>query len=243
MRLGVIADIHGNLVALETVLGALERERVERLVCLGDVAALGPQPGEVLARLRGLGCPCVMGNTDAWLLGDPAFGSDSPVLAEMTRWCVERLSAEDRAAVRAFPPVLALAPGSGQELLCFHGSPRSFDDVIAATTPEPEIGAMLGGREAAIMVGGHTHVQLLRRYGESVIVNVGSVGLPGTGPGTPDLPVNRRVRWAEYGVIDAADGRVSIELRRVPLEMGPMLAAGKASGMPHLDWWLARWDG
>jgi predicted phosphodiesterase len=242
MRLGVIADIHGNLVALETVLGALERERVERLVCLGDVAALGPQPGEVLARLRGLRCPCVMGNTDAWLLGDPAFGSDSPVLAEMTHWCVEQLSDEDRAVVRAFPPVLALALGSGQELLCFHGSPRSFDDVIAATTPEAEIRAMLGGREAAIMVGGHTHVQLLRRYGESVIVNVGSVGLPGTGPGTPDLPVNREVRWAEYGVIDVADGRVSIELRRVPLEMGPMLAAGSASGLPHLDWWLARWD-
>jgi predicted phosphodiesterase len=242
MRLGVIADIHGNLAALETVLGALERERVGRIVCLGDVAALGPQPGEVLARLRGLACPCVMGNTDAWLLGDPAFGSDNPVLAEMTRWCVARLSAEERAAVRAFPPVLEMALGAGQMLLCFHGSPRSFDDVIAATTPDAEVAAMLGGREAAILAGGHTHVQLLRRYGESVIVNVGSVGLPGTGPGTPDLPVNRRVRWAEYGVIDAAAGRVSIELRRVPLEMGRMLAVARESGLPHLDWWLGRWD-
>lgn len=80
-------------------------------------------------------------------------------------------------------------------------------------------------REAAIMVGGHTHGQLLRRYGEGVIANVGSVG----------LPVKRRVRWAEYGVIDAADGRVSIELRWLPLEMGRVLAAGRASGLPHLD--------
>jgi predicted phosphodiesterase len=242
MRLGVIADIHGNLVALEAVLGELERARVERLVCLGDVAALGPQPAEVLARLRGLGCPCVMGNTDAWLLGDPAFGSDNPVLAEMTRWCTGRLSDEDRALVRAFPPVLEVPLDAGRTLLCFHGSPRSFDDVIAATTPDAAIAAMLDGREAAIMAGGHTHVQLLRRYGASIIVNVGSVGLPGTGPGTPDLPVNRRVHWAEYGVIDAAEGRVSIELCRVPLAMGPLLAAGRASGMPHLDWWLARWD-
>jgi hypothetical protein len=66
--------------------------------------------------------------------------------------------------------------------------------------------------------------------------------LPGTGPGTPDLPVNRRVHWAEYGIFDATAGRVSIELCRVPLEMGALLAAGKSSGMPHLDWWLARWD-
>ena len=68
MRIGLIADIHGNLIALETVLAELAREPLDQMVCLGDVAALGPQPGEALARLRALGCPVVMGNTDAWLL-------------------------------------------------------------------------------------------------------------------------------------------------------------------------------
>lgn len=241
MRLGVIADIHGNLVALEAVLGALAGERVEQIVCLGDVAVLGPQPGEVLARLRELGCPSVLGNTDAWLFGDGIYGSDSPALVAMTEWCAARLSGEDLADVRAFPPTIEVPLDGGQTLLCVHGSPRSFDEVIAATTPDEEIQAMLGGREAAILVGGHTHVQLLRRYGPGLIVNVGSVGLPGTGPGTPDLPVNRGVRWAEYGVIDVAGDRVSIDLRRVPLAMGPVLAAGVASGMPNLDWWLGRW--
>src|SRR5262249_39977038 len=64
----IISDIHGNLPALEAVLAEIAAERVERIVCLGDVATLGPQPHEVIARLRGLGCPVVMGNTDADLL-------------------------------------------------------------------------------------------------------------------------------------------------------------------------------
>ncbi|HEX5442031.1 MAG TPA: metallophosphoesterase family protein, partial [Ktedonobacterales bacterium] len=67
-KIAIIADIHGNLPALEAVLAAVAAEGVERIVCLGDVATLGPQPREVIARLRTLGCPVVMGNTDAILL-------------------------------------------------------------------------------------------------------------------------------------------------------------------------------
>ena len=65
MRIGLISDIHGNLFALEAVLAELARERLDDLVCLGDVAALGPEPVGVLARLRTAQCSVVMGNTDA----------------------------------------------------------------------------------------------------------------------------------------------------------------------------------
>src|SRR5262249_26857569 len=64
----ILSDIHGNLPALDGVLAQIAAERIEHIVCLGDVATLGPQPHEVIVRLRGLGCPVVMGNTDADLL-------------------------------------------------------------------------------------------------------------------------------------------------------------------------------
>jgi hypothetical protein len=67
-RLALIADLHGNAVALEAVLDDLAGRRITELVCLGDVAAGGPQPREALARLRELGCPVVLGNADEWLL-------------------------------------------------------------------------------------------------------------------------------------------------------------------------------
>ncbi len=70
-KIAIFSDIHGNLPALEAVLAAVAGEGVERLVCLGDLATLGPQPHEVIARVRALGCPVVMGNTDATLLSPP----------------------------------------------------------------------------------------------------------------------------------------------------------------------------
>ncbi len=241
MRIGVIADIHGNLVALEATLAALARERLDRLICLGDVATLGPRPTATLARLRDLGCPIVMGNTDAWLLVAPHADRAVP-LRELTAWTVAQLTDADRAFIRAFPPTLTIPLDSGATLLCCHGSPRSYDEVIAATTPAEALDAMLVSHDAAtVVVGGHTHVQLVRRHEGRQIVNVGSVGLPGTGPGTPDLPLNRGVAWAEYGILDLDEGRVGIDLRRLPLNLDRVLAEGRASGMPHFDWWRALW--
>jgi predicted phosphodiesterase len=65
-RVAFISDIHGNAVALEAVLADIARRRVDEIVCLGDVAAGGPQPGEALERLRTLGCAVVRGNADEW---------------------------------------------------------------------------------------------------------------------------------------------------------------------------------
>lgn len=54
MRIAIISDIHGNSVALESVLSDLQAEHIDRVVCLGDIATDGPQPREVIARLKAL---------------------------------------------------------------------------------------------------------------------------------------------------------------------------------------------
>ena len=237
MRIGLIADIHGNLVALDTVLAELARMDVDELICLGDVAALGPQPREVIARLQALQCPVVMGNTDAWLL-DPALaeGSSAPVLA-ITEWCRAQLSADDLAYLRAFPPTLARTLPGGADLLCFHGSPRSFDDAITATTPDTTLDRMLDGANAAIMAGGHTHIPMVRRHKDAQ-VNTGSVGLPGIGAVTP---YNRDVHWAEYAVLDVDREHTAITLHRTPLDVAAMIRVARASDMPETAWWSSLW--
>src|SRR5215211_252104 len=104
MRIGLIADIHGNVMALDAVLDKMGRDDVDQIVCLGDVAALGPQPGTVIVRLRDLGCPCVLGNTDAWLLPDPPLSAEpatTVAVAGLTRWCAEQLSDADVAFLRS----------------------------------------------------------------------------------------------------------------------------------------------
>ena len=68
MKLALISDLHGNLFALDAVLADIRHRKIERILCLGDVVTGGPHPRETLARLRELGCPTVMGNTDAWVI-------------------------------------------------------------------------------------------------------------------------------------------------------------------------------
>jgi predicted phosphodiesterase len=246
MRIGLIADIHGNLFALEAVLDELAREQIDHIICLGDVAALGPQPHEVLARLQVLNCPVIMGNTDAWLLNaqvpSEVAAENSRPIYEMAVWCAEQFSKAERDYLHTFPATLERPLDGERTLLCYHGSPRSFDDVIAAVTPDATVKEMLAGYAAAVMVGGHTHLQMIRRYEDVHIINVGSVGLPGVNAGSPELAKNRNVSWAEYGVLSVEQGRLSIDLRRTPIDVDAMLQTAKRTQMPHLDWWIQKWE-
>ena len=75
------------------------------------------------------------------------------------------------------------------------------------------------------------------RHREALLVNPGSVGLPfRSQPG----PV-RISRWAEYGIVTADDGRVSVELCRASFDVDAYLELARSSGMPHADWWLDCW--
>ena len=65
MRVGFISDIHGNLFALDAVLADLERQEVDRVICLGDIC-FGPLAHECLERVRALDCPVILGNWDSW---------------------------------------------------------------------------------------------------------------------------------------------------------------------------------
>ena len=129
--------------------------------------------------------------------------------------------------------------GDGAELLCYHGSPRSSQDFLLATTPEPEVIAMLGNHRATVMVGGHVHHPLLRQFGSTLLVNAGSVGQAcewGHASGRPRHP------WAEYAVVSAEDGTIGVELGRVRLDPAELAESARERRMPHADWWAGLWD-
>jgi predicted phosphodiesterase len=240
MRVGFISDIHGNLFALDAVLADLERRHVDRIVCLGDIC-FGPQAHECLARVRELGCPVILGNWDSWSI-DGFPPADDPVgimLYDIGRWWAGKLTDDDVAFVRSFVPTLDVPLENGSKAFCFHGSPRSFSDWIFATTPDEEVGKMFDGHLAPVLVGGHTHLQMLRRFGQSVIVNPGSVGQPFSQWWPQPIRV---AHWAEYGVIDSAGGRVQVDLQRVPYDVEGLLKLLRESEMPHCSWWIDSWN-
>jgi predicted phosphodiesterase len=242
MRTAIIADIHGNLVALDAVLAEIRAEGVERIVCLGDVAATGPRPAPVLARLRELDCPQVMGNADAFLLEpkptEHAAG-DQKRVEEIDLWCAGQLSEEDCAFLAGFKPTVSVPLGEGTTLLAYHGSPRSFEEGITAETPDAALVEMLAGHQAQVFAGGHTHVQMVRRHRDRLVVNPGSVGLPMDA--VPPAEGIMNAPWAEYAVVTVEGGRLEVSLRRMPFDVEALLHAADVSGMPHATWWKADW--
>ena len=242
-QIGIFSDIHGNAVAFEAVLAALRAEGVERFVCLGDVAATGPQPREVIQRLRDLGCPVVMGNTDDHLLApiEPESGDEDLIrIRELDHWGAEQLTSDERAFLASFAPTVTLPLANGGSLLCYHGTPRSFNELLLPTTPVDEVDEALDGVTATVLAGGHTHQQMLRRHRDMLILNPGSVGLP-----VDRVPFSIQARnppWAEFAVLTSGeDGSIGIELRRVPFDVTAHLAATRASGMPNAEWYAKDW--
>src|ERR1051326_2467191 len=110
MRIAILADTHGTLLALDAVLADMAHQSIDHTVCLGDICGLGPQPRETLARIRELACPVVMGNADEFMLDPSTLDSArhpeademTRRLHEMERWCAAQLTTADLDFIRSF---------------------------------------------------------------------------------------------------------------------------------------------
>jgi putative phosphoesterase len=239
MRVAVMSDIHGNCVALDHALEDTQRHPVDRIICLGDAVQGGPQPAEVVARLREIRCPVVMGNADAWLLtgeetGNEASSEERQAMLDAVRaWSLTKLLAADRSFIEGFQPTVELQLEAGRTLLCFHGSPASFDDIILPDVPQEQLSKLLGQYKADVLAGGHTHVQQLRRIGQDgrLFFNPGSIGLAYS----HHQPEGRfrADPWAEYAVLTSDPRGLGLEFRRVPYDVAPLIRAYEISGRPY----------
>lgn len=240
MRVALIADIHANLISLEATLAHIAKQGVDEIICLGDVASVGPQPRESLDQLRTLRCPIVMGNGEAQLRTPIPAAPDAPdrlhKIIDLYTWCRSILSDEDWTFMQAFAPTVTVPLGGNATLLCFHGSPHSYYDVIRVTTPEDELDRMLGDTEAMVMAGGHTHQPFARRYRERLLLNPGCIGVPLRVYRGGDL---HRAPWAEYATVTWEADHLSVNLHRVPVDVRVVEDAALQSGMPHARWWAA----
>jgi predicted phosphodiesterase len=198
VKLGVVADIHGNDVALRAVLKDASGLGVDRWWVLGDLVLFGPRPAEVLELLQGLDCVDMLrGNTDRYVLtGEQpaphatiadAVGSIDLVerYAAMaagigwTRGVLDQAGMLD--ALAALPAQLRLRLPSGAAILGVHASPQADDGPgIAPGIADEQLRPLLAGCGADIVIGGHTHFATDRLVDGIRALNPGSAGLPRT---------------------------------------------------------------
>jgi len=241
MRVALISDLHGNDLSLRAVLDDIQRVGVDRLVCLGDVATLGPHPEVVLDRLRDLGCTCILGNHDDFMLQVDLIRSytEVPVVVDAVDWCRARLSSRHLEFIRTFRADLEIPLEGDTKLYLFHGSPRSHMEDIVATTPAEEVDRFLDGHRATVLAGGHTHLQMLRQHRGMLLVNPGSVGMPfkehvpGRAPTV--LP------HAEWAMVEGTRHGVRVSLHRVPMDKAALHEATRATDHPLRDMLAAQY--
>jgi putative phosphoesterase len=193
--LGLLYDVHGNLPALEAVLGDARSVGVGRWLVGGDVVLFGAWPAETLARLHELAdAAWLRGNTDRWLIDD----SDRPPLATAAAEdCREALGDTGVRELGGLPfdvregETLFVHASAASDMRSFWPEPGDDEDELLDAT----------SASVRLLVFGHTHLPFAREARGIRLVNPGSVGMPFDG--------DHRAAWA----VVHDDGRV--EHRRV----------------------------
>ena len=173
MKIGLISDIHANLPALETALALLDAEKVDQILCAGDLVEKGEQGNEVVQLIRDRNIPCVKGNHDAmapinqrWIRNNMEL--DDPRVQK------KLLSQESLDFLKTLPLQLRFE-WEGYRILLVHGTPDSNREYLWEKSPRNKIFDQADRADADIIVYGHTHALTYFSTGKVKFINPGSV--------------------------------------------------------------------
>ncbi|WP_293797613.1 metallophosphoesterase family protein [uncultured Bosea sp.] len=232
VRLGVIADIHGNLPALEAVLARLDALAPDHIVNLGDCASGPLWPVETTALLRSRTMSHIRGNHDR------AMGAASPEgLGASDSYAWQALAPEARAWLAGLPAGITV-----EGALCFHACPGNDSAYLMeevqnghlAPSPIATIEQRLAGRTAPLMLCGHSHLPRAARLSSGVIVlNPGSVGNPAYRDTNPAHVSESGMPHARFAVVTLG-AEIAVEHHLVAYDWER--AARRAEDNGRADW-------
>jgi predicted phosphodiesterase len=230
MKFAIIADIHGNLEALQAVLEDAQKQGCTHYACIGDVVGYGANPRECLQIVRSMGMPCVKGNHDEYCSIEESAEGFNPLAAEAVMWTRQQLSEEDRQWLRDLRYVRMVT-----NFTIVHATldaPQRwgyvFDKLAAAASfPYQNTPVCFFGHTHVpvafvrdSMVRGGTYSKFKIEPGKKYFINVGAVGQPRDG--------NPK---AAYVVYDVDEG--TVELRRLDYDIATAQKKIRAAGLPE----------
>lgn len=178
--LAIIADLHGNLPALEAVATDIARQNVDQVIVAGDALNWGPFSPEVVQRILDERWAVIRGNHEMMLLAygtprAPAEWDDLDAFP-IPGWLHRQMPAALRLQIACWPDTLVIRPPDGPPLRVVHGSPRDHSEPIYPSTTADELAPMLATIAETTLVTAHTHIPLDQQIGRWHILNPGSAG-------------------------------------------------------------------
>ena len=218
MRIGVVSDPHGCLVGLRATLDWLNEQRVDLVVCAGDVANFGPQPNECITLLAERNIASVQGNCDRDIVlpspVDPHADGRTAQIVAINEWGRAELTLASRQWLAALPPRLAPIPG----VLIVHGGVKEPDEIV-------DVGARpVFPQGVSVVAAGHLHKPFVIRTKQGVWANAGSAGR--SCDGDPR---------AAAVVLEQHSSGWEASVHRVPFDLGAAIRAIRKSGMPYAE--------
>src|ERR1700730_7242365 len=173
MRIAIVSDIHGNLAALDAVLSDLDEVRPDTVVLGGDLALGGPHPVEVVDRLRELGWPSVLGNTDDVLAPERMKPElEGTFVAQAAARTREMLGPEHVAWLTSRP-----LEWRGEGVTVMHAVPGDCWAIVPHDASDDALRETYGPLGLPIAVYGHIHHPYVRRLDGLTVINSGSLSL------------------------------------------------------------------
>ena len=207
MKIGIIADIHSNLPALEATLALFATEGCDEIICCGDIIGIGPYPEETVQKIMSLeNAAAVYGNHEGYLM----CGMDSSVSSVMGneevqfhKWEHSRLSDVSRRFIESLPPALAIVrDGVRISAMHYRMEPDGRYSPILWRAGVDDWDYLFCGIGADVLIHGHDHRPALRHKDGRLYINPGSLGCPHSIEG-----------FARAGILEILDGKP--EYRRV----------------------------
>ena len=226
MRVAIVSDIHGNLTALDAVIADLRDASPDIVYHGGDIPHGGSNPAAVVDRIRDLGWPGVLGNTDEMLFRPdslteffaplPQFQSMFAAIADMAAFTRAQLNSDHMTWLESLPLVQTT-----DTFALVHASPSSCWRSPNANATDDDLHSAYSPLSRPTAIYGHIHVPFVRHVSALTIINTGAVSM--SFDGDPR---------ASYLLLD--DGVPHI--RRVPYDVDREVEALAACGMPHHEW-------
>jgi putative phosphoesterase len=227
-RVAIITDIHGNLLAVQESLAAIDEIGVDAIYCGGDLVGYGPHPNEVCELIEQRAIPTIYGNYD-YAIGRElddcgcayVTAHDRELGQRSVAWTLEHTDQAAKQFMRALPFDLRFQVGETSVHLV-HGSPRKVNEYLFEDKPASLYERLAKAEDADMLVFGHTHKPWIATFGGVRFVNCGSVGKPKDGDPR-----------AGFAILEADDaGQVSASIQRVPYDAEAVAREVEAAGLP-----------